>query len=142
MGKGTGDLPTGLESLVNCSHHGQTTKIPARPRYIIADLDKRGLRPVEIIKYLRFKGWKGKPTTIYRLLHNNRSGLFNGKPNIGTTASFTAEHEQVKEEVLRYIPKAVAADLQRVIETVTGRKFSLSTVRRHRRRLGWICTKH
>ena len=72
---------------------------------------KRGLRPVEIIKYLRFEGWKGKPTTIYLWLHNNRSGFCNGKPNIGTTASFTAEHEQVIEEMLRHTPNAVAADL-------------------------------
>ena len=73
--------------------------------------------------------------------HCQWSLLFNGKPNIGTTASFTAEHEQVIEEMLRHTTNAVAADLRRVIETVTGRKFSLSTVRRHHRRLGWICTK-
>ena len=96
---------------------------------------------MDIIKYLRFEGWKGNPTTIYRWLHNNRSGFFDGKPNPGTTPSFTAEHEQVIGETLRQTPNAVAADLRRVIETVTGRKFSLSTVRRHRRRLGWICTK-
>ena len=117
------------------------SRIPLSARAKALQLANCGLSYKKIRTILAKDGHLHSVNGIRRLVKRIRdSGYFKNKARSGRRSLLKDRHLELKEEQLQDDDESTSADLLQVIKTESGDSVSQRTIRRARRKLGWVRT--
>lgn len=83
-----------------------------------------------------------KPRTINRIIERFlETGDYTNRRKSGRKRNFVEDHEEFLNLTLTANDECNLTKLQHLFESELGAAFSRPTIRRHRKKLGWLCTK-
>ncbi|KAJ8030040.1 Transposable element Tcb1 transposase [Holothuria leucospilota] len=116
-------------------------RIPPHIRMRIVHLHKQGLSVTKIRESLKQEGIVAHYNGIHGIiLRYEETGTVADRLHPGRPSQCPPIVDEIIENRLRNNDELTAADLQREITKETGKKISISTIKEHRQKLGWVCT--
>ena len=127
--------------LSQCSRAKMGRRLPVYAKHRIAVLNQKGKTASEIRRMLLEDDVTTSTRTIRRFLERYATtGHFIDKHRSGRPSGFLHEHLRFIDTLLENDDELTAPDLQRCLAEAAGLHVSLTTVKRIRRKLQWVCT--